>query len=96
MNQFETAMSAALELATRGPEFGGNPQVGAVLLDPSGTIAAEGWHEGAGTDHAEVMALRNLREKLSLGQDDRLMGFADGQHGHDVRMRRLSGASSRQ
>jgi diaminohydroxyphosphoribosylaminopyrimidine deaminase/5-amino-6-(5-phosphoribosylamino)uracil reductase len=72
MNQFETAMSAALELATRGPEFGGNPQVGAVLLDPSGTIAAEGWHEGAGTDHAEVMALRNLREKLSLGQDDRL------------------------
>ena len=72
MNQFETAMSAALELATRGPEFGGNPQVGAVIVDAAGEIVAEGWHEGAGTDHAEVMALRNLREKLSLGQDDRL------------------------
>jgi diaminohydroxyphosphoribosylaminopyrimidine deaminase/5-amino-6-(5-phosphoribosylamino)uracil reductase len=72
MNQFETAMSLALELAARGPEFGANPQVGAVILDPSGEVAAEGWHEGAGTPHAEVMALRNLREKLSLGQDDRL------------------------
>ncbi len=72
MNQFETAMSLALELAARGPEFGANPQVGAVILDPSGEVAAEGWHEGAGTPHAEVMALRNLREKLSLGEDDRL------------------------
>ena len=69
MNQFETAMSVALELATRGPEFGGNPQVGAVILDPASEVAAEGWHEGAGTDHAEVMALRNLREKLGLADD---------------------------
>jgi diaminohydroxyphosphoribosylaminopyrimidine deaminase / 5-amino-6-(5-phosphoribosylamino)uracil reductase len=72
MNQFETAMSLALELAARGPEFGANPQVGAVILDPSGEVAAEGWHEGAGTPHAEVMALRNLREKLSLDSGDRL------------------------
>ncbi len=42
MNQFETAMSLALELAARGPEFGANPQVGAVILDPSGEVAAEG------------------------------------------------------
>lgn len=59
----------ALELAARGPEFGANPQVGAVILDPSGEVAAEGWHEGAGTPHAEVMALRNLREKLGLADD---------------------------
>jgi diaminohydroxyphosphoribosylaminopyrimidine deaminase/5-amino-6-(5-phosphoribosylamino)uracil reductase len=72
MNQFETAMSLALEIAARGPEFGANPQVGAVILDPASEVAAEGWHEGAGTPHAEVMALRNLREKLSLGQDERL------------------------
>ena len=72
MNQFETAMRVALELATRGPEFGANPQVGAVILDSAGLIVAEGWHEGAGTPHAEVMALRNLREKLSLGAVDRL------------------------
>ena len=69
MNQFETAMSLALELAARGPEFGANPQVGAVILDPSGEVVAEGWHEGAGTPHAEVMALRNLREKLGLADD---------------------------
>lgn len=72
MNQFETAMSVALELATRGPEFGGNPQVGAVILDATGAIAAEGWHEGAGTAHAEVMALRNLREKLALDPTSKL------------------------
>lgn len=69
MNQFETAMSLALELAARGPELGANPQVGAVILDPSGEVVAEGWHEGAGTPHAEVMALRNLREKLGLADD---------------------------
>lgn len=72
MNQFETAMSVALELAARGPEFGANPQVGAVILNETGEIAAEGWHEGAGTPHAEVMALRNLREKLSLGETEAL------------------------
>lgn len=59
----------ALELAARGPELGANPQVGAVILDPSGEVVAEGWHEGAGTPHAEVMALRNLREKLGLADD---------------------------
>lgn len=69
MNQFETAMSLALELAARGPEFGANPQVGAVILDPAGEVAAEGWHEGAGTDHAEVMALKKLRKKLNLPDD---------------------------
>jgi diaminohydroxyphosphoribosylaminopyrimidine deaminase/5-amino-6-(5-phosphoribosylamino)uracil reductase len=31
--------------------------VGAVLLDPTGTTIGEGWHEGAGTPHAEVAAL---------------------------------------
>ena len=72
MNQFETAMSVALELATRGPAFGGNPQVGAVILDSHGAMAAEGWHEGAGTPHAEVMALRNLREKLDLDESAKL------------------------
>jgi diaminohydroxyphosphoribosylaminopyrimidine deaminase/5-amino-6-(5-phosphoribosylamino)uracil reductase len=69
MNQFETAMSVALELAARGPEFGGNPRVGAVILDAAGKIVAEGWHEGAGTPHAEIMALQNLRKKLSLDAD---------------------------
>ena len=56
----ETAMQRALELALQGPGIGVNPQVGAVILDPNGAIVAEGWHMGAGTDHAEVAALKKL------------------------------------
>lgn len=64
MNQqeFEPAMRRALELALNGPAHGVNPQVGAVILDEDLNIIAEGWHQGAGTPHAEVMALSNLRE----------------------------------
>ena len=57
---YQAAMKRALELATKGPRTGPNPQVGCVLLDSSRTIVAEGWHEGAGTPHAEIMALTNL------------------------------------
>lgn len=53
------AMSRALELAALGPR-GVNPQVGAVILSPSGDVLAEGWHHGAGTPHAEVDALAKL------------------------------------
>lgn len=54
------AMRRALALATRGPAVGENPQVGCVLVAADGSIAAEGWHRGAGTDHAEVDALARL------------------------------------
>ncbi|MFM1957721.1 MAG: bifunctional diaminohydroxyphosphoribosylaminopyrimidine [Actinomycetota bacterium] len=62
MNQqaFEPAMRRSLELALNGPAHGVNPQVGAVILDEDLNIIAEGWHQGAGTPHAEVMALSNL------------------------------------
>lgn len=53
------AMRRALTLARRGPR-GVNPQVGAVILSPSGETLAEGWHRGAGTAHAEVDALSHL------------------------------------
>ena len=56
----ETAMRRALELAARGTLLGVNPRVGCVLLRPDGTVAAEGWHRGAGTAHAEVDALSQL------------------------------------
>ena len=56
-------MTRALELALNGPAIGVNPQVGAVILDQEGQIVSEGWHQGAGTDHAEVMALKNLFAK---------------------------------
>lgn len=57
-------MKRALELALRGPAIGVNPQVGAVILNAEGEVVSEGWHEGAGSDHAEVRALNALFEKL--------------------------------
>src|SRR5690606_40617430 len=60
------AMRRALELAARGPRSR-NPQVGSVLLSPSGEILAEGWHRGAGTAHAEVDALSKLPEGGARG-----------------------------
>lgn len=52
------AMRRALELArTRGVPLGPNPRVGCVLLAPDGAEAAEGFHRGAGSPHAERIAL---------------------------------------
>jgi len=59
-HRFDAAMERALELALRGPAHGVNPQVGAVILDRNLNIIAEGWHEGSGTPHAEVVALAQL------------------------------------
>lgn len=54
------AMRRALTLAERGPADNENPQVGCVMLDAAGTTVSEGWHKGAGTPHAEAMALALL------------------------------------
>lgn len=62
------AMRHALSLAAHGPVTGVNPQVGCVILDADGGMLAEGWHRGAGTPHAEVMALSALAERDQLGQ----------------------------
>ena len=59
-HRFDAAMKRALELALRGPAHGVNPQVGAVILDRNLTQISEGWHEGSGTPHAEVVALAQL------------------------------------
>ncbi|PRA78480.1 bifunctional diaminohydroxyphosphoribosylaminopyrimidine deaminase/5-amino-6-(5-phosphoribosylamino)uracil reductase RibD [Microbacterium sp. MYb66] len=60
------AMGRALRLAARGPR-GANPQVGAVILSPDGSVLAEGWHHGAGTPHAEVDALSKLAPDAARG-----------------------------
>lgn len=52
-----TAMRRALALATRGRLPDPNPRVGAVVLDPDGLELGTGFHAGAGTAHAEVVAL---------------------------------------
>ncbi|PYG02210.1 diaminohydroxyphosphoribosylaminopyrimidine deaminase / 5-amino-6-(5-phosphoribosylamino)uracil reductase [Georgenia satyanarayanai] len=51
------ALGRATELAERGPQHGGNPRVGCVLLAADGAVVSEGWHGGAGTAHAEAAAL---------------------------------------
>lgn len=52
------AMSRAIELAgSVDAQFGANPRVGAVLLTPDGRTISEGAHHGAGTPHAEVVAI---------------------------------------
>lgn len=51
-------MRRALELAAGPPFTSPNPRVGAVLVR-DGRIVSEGAHEGAGTPHAEAVALRD-------------------------------------
>jgi diaminohydroxyphosphoribosylaminopyrimidine deaminase/5-amino-6-(5-phosphoribosylamino)uracil reductase len=53
----QDAMNRALELALLGPARGINPQVGAVILNAEGELVGEGFHNGSGTAHAEVIAL---------------------------------------
>ncbi|SDH51553.1 bifunctional diaminohydroxyphosphoribosylaminopyrimidine deaminase/5-amino-6-(5-phosphoribosylamino)uracil reductase RibD [Microbacterium pygmaeum] len=60
------AMRHAISLARNGPR-GVNPQVGAVLLSPTGEMLADGWHRGAGTAHAEVDALSKLQPGQARG-----------------------------
>jgi diaminohydroxyphosphoribosylaminopyrimidine deaminase/5-amino-6-(5-phosphoribosylamino)uracil reductase len=50
-------MSRAIDLG-RGGDPTPNPHVGSVIADASGNVLAEGFHQSAGTDHAEVSALK--------------------------------------
>ena len=56
-------MRAAFALAKKGPLVNENPRVGCVLVTDDGVIVAEGFHRGAGHDHAEVDALTKLHAK---------------------------------
>lgn len=62
--QLSSAMQRAIALAHRGPANNVNPQVGCVIVDATGTVIAEGFHAGAGTAHAEPMALAALDPAL--------------------------------
>lgn len=55
------ALRHAVDIARHGPAHGPNPQVGCVLLSPDGLVLASGFHRGAGTPHAEVVALAAAR-----------------------------------
>jgi diaminohydroxyphosphoribosylaminopyrimidine deaminase/5-amino-6-(5-phosphoribosylamino)uracil reductase len=51
-------MRRALLLAARGRgRTSPNPMVGATIVDRDGTVIGDGWHQQAGTPHAEIHAL---------------------------------------
>ena len=57
-------MSRAIELAKRADlARDTNPVVGAVIVDSAGKIVGEGFHNGSGTAHAEVVAIANAGDK---------------------------------
>lgn len=59
MNRESEYMYRALDLASRGlGHTRPNPAVGAVIVK-GGRIIGEGWHKKAGSDHAEVAAIKN-------------------------------------
>ena len=56
-------MEKAIRLAEKGRwHVAPNPTVGAVLVR-DGRVVAEGWHAHFGEEHAEIICLRNAREK---------------------------------
>jgi len=60
-------MRRALELAERGwGRVSPNPMVGAVVVH-DGRVVGEGWHEGPGLPHAEIMALREAGPDAARG-----------------------------
>ncbi|MEU3187362.1 bifunctional diaminohydroxyphosphoribosylaminopyrimidine deaminase/5-amino-6-(5-phosphoribosylamino)uracil reductase RibD [Streptomyces sp. NPDC006923] len=61
-------MRRAVTLAARGLGFTSpNPVVGCVILDASGQLAGEGFHQRAGGPHAEIHALRDAGERARGG-----------------------------
>ncbi|AKU16735.1 bifunctional diaminohydroxyphosphoribosylaminopyrimidine deaminase/5-amino-6-(5-phosphoribosylamino)uracil reductase RibD [Luteipulveratus mongoliensis] len=60
-------LSRAVELAAQGRLADPNPRVGAVILSAQGEVVGEGWHHGAGTPHAEVVALQAAGDRASGG-----------------------------
>ena len=61
-------MQRALQLAALGTgRTSPNPMVGCVVLDADGTLVGEGFHQRAGTAHAEVHALNQAGERARGG-----------------------------
>lgn len=60
-------MQYVLELAAKGAgHVSPNPMVGCVILSSEGHKIGEGWHEQYGSAHAEINALRSVKNKTQL------------------------------
>ena len=56
-------MQRALQLAASGRgHTSPNPMVGAVIVAPDSRIIGEGWHRRFGQAHAEVNAVRSVKD----------------------------------
>ncbi len=62
---YTVAMQCAIALAEKGlGKTAPNPIVGAVIIDSTGAVIAEGFHDrNASSDHAEVVAIKAAGEK---------------------------------
>ena len=61
-------MRRAIQLASLGKGYTSpNPMVGAVIINKSGKLISEGFHEKTGAKHAEAMAFSNLKDDPSGG-----------------------------
>lgn len=66
MNNSMDYMNRAIELAMQGlGHTSPNPAVGAVIVKNK-KIIGEGYHKKAGTDHAEIVALKSVKNKKKL------------------------------
>lgn len=55
----------ALAAGESGPAVDPNPRVGAVIVSPDGELVGVGHHAGAGTPHAEIVALAQAGQRAS-------------------------------
>lgn len=60
-------MLHAIEQGQRGLAVDPNPRVGAVIVDAAGQLVGAGHHAGAGTPHAEVVALADSGDRARGG-----------------------------
>jgi diaminohydroxyphosphoribosylaminopyrimidine deaminase/5-amino-6-(5-phosphoribosylamino)uracil reductase len=67
MDESTALMQRALDAARLGPETDPNPRVGCVVTDVEGTVVGVGHHRGAGSPHAEVVAVAAAGDRCRGG-----------------------------
>lgn len=63
----QTAMALAIQQAKKGlGRVSPNPPVGCVILDKNRRLLSQGYHSSYGKDHAEIEALKKIKDKTKL------------------------------